>query len=154
VNVDLWGLHYLHGVVQLRAGHHLLPLHGHDLRVLCQVLVLSPLLLHQDPSADCGRCDASNWRQEQRRYGAWLLRLMALATSALSLETADIDIEKYRAVEKFFYKTYAPFTFKYRRYIVAGFVLFFAVALGFATQLEASETPAQFLPDSDPLQVT
>lgn len=81
-------------------------------------------------------------------------RLLPHASSILSLETADIDIEKYRAVEKFFYKTYAPFTFKYRRYIVAGFVLFFAVALGFATQLEASETPAQFLPDSDPLQVT
>eukprot|EP00730_Choanoeca_flexa_P014445 TRINITY_DN6321_c0_g1_i3.p1 TRINITY_DN6321_c0_g1~~TRINITY_DN6321_c0_g1_i3.p1 ORF type:complete len:1019 (+),score=305.40 TRINITY_DN6321_c0_g1_i3:108-3164(+) len=64
------------------------------------------------------------------------------------------DIDQYRPIEQLFYKYYAPAITTYRWFIVAGFAIFFIVALAFATQLDASDEPAQFLPDDDPLQQT
>ncbi|EDQ89828.1 dispatched-like protein [Monosiga brevicollis MX1] len=66
----------------------------------------------------------------------------------------DRDVSGFRGIERFFYKTYAPFIYKQRFFITAGFVLFFIITIIFAAQLEASETPAQWLPKNNHLQQT
>ena len=64
------------------------------------------------------------------------------------------DVTQYRWIERKFYESYGPFIFKFRWAIFAAFIVWFAMCLGFATQLAAAEEPAQWLPSDDPLQKT
>eukprot|EP00055_Hartaetosiga_balthica_P007536 m.26034 g.26034 ORF g.26034 m.26034 type:complete len:1057 (-) comp5820_c2_seq1:163-3333(-) len=64
-----------------------------------------------------------------------------------------VNIKSYRKIERFFYGPFSKFINSKRWYIIAGFVVVFAVFLYFGAQLSPSKTPTQWLPSDDPLQI-
>ncbi|EGD75300.1 hypothetical protein PTSG_06952 [Salpingoeca rosetta] len=62
------------------------------------------------------------------------------------------NINEYRALERFFYKSYAPFICKRRWHLVAVFAIWFGVSIYFASELKAATEPTQWLPSRDKLQ--
>ncbi|KAJ5066146.1 sterol-sensing domain [Anaeramoeba ignava] len=68
------------------------------------------------------------------------------------LDKDTLDIEKFRFLERFFYKKYAPFINKAKVYLIIIFLILFGLGIYGTTKLEPATDPAQFLKDDDPLQ--
>lgn len=64
------------------------------------------------------------------------------------------NVDDYRPLESFFYNVFGVWVYRLRWPIIAVFAAYFGLALGFATQLEASKEPARYLPDDDKVQQT
>ena len=63
-----------------------------------------------------------------------------------------LDVSNYRVLERFFYNKVGVFVVRWRYAIVVIFLAYFALSVGFATQLSASEEPAVYLPKDDYVQ--
>eukprot|EP00038_Savillea_parva_P006417 m.163683 g.163683 ORF g.163683 m.163683 type:complete len:1050 (+) comp12325_c0_seq1:204-3353(+) len=62
------------------------------------------------------------------------------------------NIEEYRWMERFLHNTWAPGVYRYRYFSLAGFSIFLIICAVFAAQIEVSEEPTKWIPDSDNLQ--
>ena len=64
----------------------------------------------------------------------------------------QIDVSKYRSIERFFYSYYVPFMEDHKNKILAAFLVLVVGAGIFASQLAPATEPARFLPNGNPLQ--
>jgi hypothetical protein len=77
---------------------------------------------------------------------------VARKESSGSRERAERDVSDYRTLERFFYNTVGVWVVRWRYPITVIFIAYFALSVGFATQLSASNEPARYLPDDDYVQ--
>lgn len=78
--------------------------------------------------------------------------LAAHKESLDSHEEAERDVSNYRLLERFFYNKVGVWVVRWRYPIVVIFIAYFALSVGFAAQLSASNEPARYLPDGDYVQ--
>lgn len=68
-------------------------------------------------------------------------------------DTAAVhNIEEYRWLERFLHNKYGPGVYKARWFTFAAFTLLIILSIVYATKIEVSSEPAQWVPDSDPVQ--